>query len=59
MKGATLACPVCGNHIEIIIPAKTPIGTIAEHKCSDGHKFLSRVAATSLEALPESPDSPT
>ena len=41
-----------------MIPAKTPIGTIAQQECSGGHKFSYRVGATSLEVLPVSPESP-
>jgi hypothetical protein len=55
MKGATLACPTCGDHIEVMIPADTPSGTVAEHECSAGHVFWSRLGPTSLEALAAPP----
>jgi hypothetical protein len=57
VKGATLACPICGDHVEVLISADTPVGTISQHECSAGHDFSFRVAVGRLEVL-AAPSSP-
>ncbi len=55
LRGATLACPSCGDHLEVIIPSNTPVGTVEKQTCPAGHDFWFRVLQARLDTLAAAP----
>ena len=54
---ASVECPACGERQDVVIDPGIPIGSIVQRECAEGHRFWIRVDPTSLEILPEKPES--